>query len=571
MTTGDNSQGRLDRRDYLRYIGATGVGGMLAGCMGGGESSGDSEQQDKEGNAETQADKGDGEAQDASTFVVGMSSKASTLDLHGATRRPEATILSAINEPLFRIDEGTEPVAHLASDYSRNDDATEFTFQLEEGVTFHDGSAFDAEVAKWNYERFLENSPNAYLLGPVDTIEATGEYELTISFEDSYPLLPRYLTNWTTGFVSKQAVEEHGDEYGQATAVGTGPYAFDSWERGTAVEVTKFEEYDWGPDSAENQGPGKADAFRFELLPEATTLLQELTNGKVHGSSYVTLSDVSQVEDSGNTELLRKEYTRPGYLALNVQKEPTDDVRVRRAINHAVRKEPVIEAALGGEGYPIWSIVPPIARNALGEDQAKSLGEQYNLEKARQLLDDAGWTNDSQGAVRSKDGQDLELTFYAFTIPRYQQMGKVVAPMLGEVGINATLQVLEAGTLYNNLESGEHHMTTMAYGGNWAANALEPILKGENTATEGGTNYSLWQNDEFDELLNKGKTHPDAAEREQAMVNAQKLVLEEAPVTPICAFNKVYGYESDVQGVDDWTEHEWWPDQEWLNRLEFDA
>lgn len=567
----DNSHERIHRRDYLKYVGAAGVGGTLAGCLGGGgeddpDSSGDTGNQN-DGVENEESD----ETQESSTFVVGMSSKASTLDLHGATRRPEATILSAINEPLFRIDENKEPVPHLASDYSRNDDATEFTFQLEEGVTFHDGSTFDADVAKWSYERFLENSPNSYLLGPVDSIEATSEYELTISFEESYPLLPRYLTDWTTGFVSKQAVEEHGDEYGQAAAVGTGPYEFDSWERGTAVTVTRFDEYDWGPDFAENQGPGKVDEFRFEHLPESTTLLQELTNGRVHGSSYVTLSDVGQVEDSANTELLRKEYTRPGYLAINVQKEPTDDARVRRAINHAVQKDPVIEAALGGEGYPIWNIVPSIAVNAVGEDEAKELGEQYDPEKARQLLDEAGWTNDSEGEVRSKDGQDLNLTFYAFTIPRYEQMGKVVAPMLGEVGINAELEVLEAGTLYNNLESGNHHMTTMAYGGNWATNALEPILKGENTATEGGTNYSLWQNDEFDELLDRGKSHPDAEERQQAMIEAQKLVLEEAPVTPICAFNKVYGYENEVDGIDDWTEHEWWPDQEWLSRLEFDV
>ncbi len=568
--TGDDNHAWLDRRDYLKYVGATGVGGTLAGCTSGGGSNEDGETTTSDEDTETEETDG-GDGGEPSTFVVGMSSKASTLDVHSATRRPENTILSAINETLFRLDEDTEPVPHLASDYSRNDDATEFTFQLEEGVTFHDGSTFDAEIAKWSYERFLENSPNSYLLGPVDTIEATGDYELTITMEDSYPLLPRYLTNWSTAFVSKAAVEEHGDDYGQATAVGTGPYQFDTWERGTGVTVTKFEEYDWGPEFAENQGPGKAGAFEFRLLPEATTLLQELTNGDVHGSSYVTLSDVEQVESSNNTELLRKEYTRPGYLAMNVQKEPTDDVRVRRAINHAIQKQPVIDAALGGEGYPIWSIVPSIAVNGLSEDRSKELGEQYDPEKARSLLEEAGWTNSSEGETRSKNGEDLELTFYAFTIPRYAQMGKVVAPMLGEVGINANLEVLEAGTLYNNLESGNHHLTTMAYGGNWATNALEPILKGENTATEGGTNYSLWQNDEFDELLKTGKTHPDAEKRDQAMVDAQELVLEEVPVAPICAFNKVYGYKSDIEGIDNWTEHEWWPDQEWLNRLEFDA
>jgi len=244
-------------------------------------------------------------------------------------------------------------------------------------------------------------------------------------------------------------------------------------------------------------------------------------------------------------------------------------VNVRQAITHAVDKGPVIEAALGGEGYQIWNIVPPIAVNALGEDRSKELGEQFDQEKARELLEQEGWTNSGEGETRTKNGQKLDLTFYAFTIPRYKKMGEVIAPMLNEVGFNAELEVLEAGTLYNNLEGGKHHITTMAYGGNWAVNAMEPILKGENSADQGGSNFSLWQNDEFDQLIDQAKTSPDQSERQEAIKQAQELVLEEAPVTPICAFNKVYGYKNSVKGIDNWTEHPWWPDQEWMNRLEF--
>ncbi|WP_435157967.1 ABC transporter substrate-binding protein [Haladaptatus sp. DFWS20] len=543
----------FSRRTYLKTIGIGGVGVALAGCT-------DSKSSNEDGSG--------GKTKNKDTFVVGMSSKASTLDVQKATRRPESTILSAIHETLFRLDKNKKPVPHLAKEFSKNKDATEFTFQLEDGVTFHNGEKFTADVAKWSYERFLENSPNSYLIGPVDSIEAPKKTELTINFKEPFPLLPRNLTNWSTAFTSKKAVNEAGDSYGQSTAVGTGPYEFNKWERGTAVTVSQFDDYNWGPDFAENTGPGKVNKFRFELLPESTTLLQELTSGKVDGSSYVALSDTGKVEDSSNTNLERKRYTRPGFLALNTQKAPMDDVRIRRAINHAVKKEPVIEAALGGEGYPIWSIVPPIAVNSLEESEAKKMGEQYDPKKARSLLEEAGWTNSKEGETRTKDGKKLKLTFYAFTIPRYAKIGKTVAPMLGQVGIDTDLKVLEAGTLYNNLEAGKHHLTTMAYGGNWAVNALEPILKGENAATEGGTNYSLWQNKKFDSLLNKAKADPDKNARKNAIMEAQKLVIKEAPVTPICAFNKIYGYKKSVTGMDAWTQHAWWPDQEWLNRLE---
>jgi peptide/nickel transport system substrate-binding protein len=559
----NDEERRISRRRYLETIGVTGGGVALAGCTSGpgtpteGSTDGDP----------TDGTDGGSEMSSGGTFVVGSSSKASTLDLQKATRRPEQTILSAIHEPMFRINMDLEPEAHLASDWTVNEDATEFVFTLEEGIMFHNGEELTAEDVVWSWERFVENSPQSYLLAPADSFEATGDYEVTVSFTDPYPLLPRYLTNPLTGFTSRTAVEE-AENYGQDIAVGTGPYQWESWERGTAVTVSRFEEYDWAPDFVDNQGPGMPEEFRFEHHPEATTLLNELTDGGVHGSSYITLTDTDEVESSNNASLVRKEYTRPGYLAINTQKAPTDNVQVRRAINHAVNKQPVIEAALGGEGYPIWSIVPPIAVNGLSEERAKELGEQYSQQRARELLEQAGWTNSSQGETRTKDGEELTLTFYAFTIPRYAQIGEVVAPMLGQVGINAELEVLEAGTLYNNLESGNHHITTMAYGGNWAVNATEPILLGENTAAEGGTNYSLWQNDEFDELINQAKTSPDEETRQEAITQAQELILEEAPVTPICAFNKVYGYKNDINGMDAWTEHPWWPDQEWMNRLE---
>ena len=567
---------RIDRRRYLQYLTAGTVSVALAGCSGGtgnnattGTGSGSTTNGASGSSTSDDGSGGSSSPSEGGTFVVGMSSKASTLDLQKATRRPEQTILSSLHEPMFRIDGSKQPQPHLAAEYSSNDDATEFTFQLEEGVMFHNGDELTATDVVWSWERFVENSPASFLLAPADEFTANGDYEVTVTFENPYPLLPRYLTNPLTGFSSKSAVEEAGESYGQDIVVGTGPFKWEGWKRGTAVNVSRFEEYDWAPEFAENQGPAKVEGLRFEYHPEATTLLNELTSGDVHGSSYITLSDADEVEKATNTELLRKEYTRPGYLAINVTKRPTDDVLVREAITHATQKQPVIEAALAGEGYPIWSIVPPIAVNAIGKTEAKQIGQTVNLETARAKLDEAGWTNSGQGQTRTKGGEKLALTFYAFTIPRYKKMGKVIAPMLGEVGIQANLEVLEAGTLYNNLESGNHHMTTMAYGGNWAVNAMEPILKGENTAAEGGTNYSLWRNDEFDELLTEAKTSPEKQARQDAITEAQRIVLEEVPVTPICAFNKIYGYKGSVSGIDPWTQHPWWPDQEWMNRLEF--
>jgi peptide/nickel transport system substrate-binding protein len=579
MTGSDDD---VSRRQALWRLGAGGAVVGLAGCAGdgtgtatggagtddggrgtdtGGTGTGDGGE-----TTENTADSGGG----VQAFVGALGSEPDSLDVHSASRRPEAIVLSAINEPLFRVDPDKQAVPHLAADYESNADGTEHTVRLEEGVTFHDGEPLTADVAVWNLKRFAENSPYSARLGDFDAIEATGEREFVVRYGDPYPLLPRYLAYWNVGMVSRAAVEEAGEGYGTDVAVGTGPYQFEEWNGGESIRVSRNENYAWGPSWLENTGPAHLETLTFRIIPESTTLLQEVTAGEVHGSPYVPLADTGAVEDQSGTELHRLEYTRPGFLCLNTRKPPTDDLRVRKAIVHAIDRDPVIETSVGGEGYPIWNLVPPIAVNALGEERAKDLGQQFDPGRARALLAEAGWRNDGEGSVRTRDGQQLELTFLAFNIGRYATMAKTVQPMLESVGVSVELRVLEAGTLYNDLSNSQHHLVTMAGGGNYAADAIEPLLLGENDATEGGTNFSLWHNDAFDEAIATAKSSPDPEERRRAAIRAQELTLEEAPVAPILGYNKVYGNKTALSGLEEWKRHPWWPDRHYVKRLEFD-
>lgn len=568
----DDSHGypSMERRDYLKYLGASGALATLAGCSSSDQSgsvSGGDTADGQTGDSPTEQS-----ASEDSTFIIGQNTGMSgdePMDPHRATRIGTQEVLFSMHEPLFRINPDLEPVPHLAKEYEQKNGAKEYQITLEEGITFHDGSELTAEVAKWNIDRHFEESPNAYLVGDIAETEVTGEYEFVIRYDEPFPLLLQGLTDWSTGLVSKKAAEEAGDKYGQSTVVGTGPYKFTEWSRGSHIVVDRFEEYNWGPEWVQNRGPGKVATFRFESHPEPTTLLNELTDGDVHISKSILLSDAKKVENNANTNLKRKPFTRQAYLCHNTESSVMADAALRKAVNHAINKEAVIQAALGGEGYKIWALMPPASKGALSEEHARETGQPFNQSKARQLLDEAGWTNSAEGEVRSKDGKKLKIDFLTFNIPREKKVGTTIQPMLDQVGFKTNLKILEAGTLYNKLEAGEHDICVMGYGGQFAVQTLSATLTSSQSAAEGGTNFSLWSNDEFDSLIKKAKTAPAAEERQQALTDAQLVVQEQAPVAPILGYNKILGYKKSVKGIDTMTsEHPWWPVKEYLRHLE---
>lgn len=557
-----NSNDTISRRRIMQTTGA-GAAFLAAGCLG-------DEAEPDEGDPLGDDGTDDGIDDPSSVFVEGMGANTSTLDVHGEPRVPNSIVHESIYENLFVMSPDLEVVPHLVDEWDVTDDASQFDFQLKEGITFHDGNDLNAEMAAANFERMLDVSPRASLLGPVDSIEVVDEYHLRFEYEDAFPVLPRNLSDSMAGILSIDAVEAEGDTYGQEAAVGTGPFVFEEWERDERIVLTRNEEYDWGPDFLSNTGPAHFEEIHFRHVPENTTLFNELTVGAVDGTTYVPTESANEVAGHENTSLERSDFPHPSYLAMNVTNPPTDEVEVRQAIGHAVNRDAVIEAALSGEATPIRSIVPPLSIDALDEEETSELGIDYDPDQARDLLESAGWTNDAEGEVRTRDGEDLEVMFTAFTIDRYSQIGEVVQAMLGEVGFDVDLNILEAGTLYDTLEGSEHNITTMSWStADYALTILDAILSGDSVATEGGSNYAIWDNDEFNGLLETAATAGDEDARIEAVQDAQRIVLDEVPVHPIATYTKHYGYKNSVD-VDGWFDHPWWSNEHQLHRLEVD-
>ncbi|MUV56835.1 ABC transporter substrate-binding protein [Halogeometricum sp. CBA1124] len=561
-----------NRRRILQTLGAGAAFG-LAGCassnndgsQGGTEAT--TESTDAGGSTETDNDTETDSSSggNSKTFNFALGSEPTTLDTHKANRVPEQLVLQTITEPLFRLTPDKTAAPHLVSEYDRSSDATTFTLTLEQGRTFHNGEELTGEIAAWNLQRFVNKGKNAYVVGSPANIEATGEYELEVSYEEPKPRLPILLTNWYTGMVSRKAVESAGDDYGTGTVVGTGPFKFENWESGSAINVTRYEDYDWGVDYGLNQGPANVAEGHFTIIPESTTRVSELTNGTVHGSSYVPLSSADQVSNSNNATLHETAFPYPAYFPLNMQKKPTDDIRVRKAIAHAIQRNPIVEAALGGHGTPIWGLAPPISVNGLSESRAKEVGYTYNVEKARSLLDEAGWTNSQQGQIRTKNGEKLEITQLGFALDQWSTQAKVAQALLKEVGIKVNVLVVEGGTFYNKLENQEYHTITGGTSANYAVDFLTSAFHSKNLASEGGYNVSMLDSDKMDSLIDEAKTSPNQEARVNAVKEAQEYLLNQAAAVPIMTVNRVYSHKNSVGNLDTFLDHPWYPVQYYLH------
>lgn len=543
----------INRREFAKLASAVGLGASvgLAGCVG-------------------------GDDEDGATYYFGLGSEMDTLDPQIDTSARGEVVFGSFSEPLFHFDPDGEIVPHLLADYEMLDGGERYVFEARDGVTFHNGEEFDGEVLAWNLERlFSSENPARATLGPEAEIEETGDMEVEIQFEDSYPILPAYLTynTNTNTILSKSAFEEAGDdEWGVSEMVGSGPFVFEEWRRGEEIRLSRYDDYDWGPEFASNQGPSNFEELVIRIIPEETTLVSEVTDGNVNASNYVPPARLETIENHDDTSVNRIEGLSVISLPFNQTRELMQDINIRRAIAHAVDREAVISTAIGGEGFPAYDHVVETIPGAWSREEARERGITYDPDQAREYLEEAGWTNDEEGEVRTRDGEELNIMYRAVDIGHYEETAIVVAPMLEDVGFDVDIEINEIGTYWDMMEEGEYDIKTAEH---WAVANQSDVLvdalhSDELTTPYGSVNYTNLQDDEVDELLDQARFHPDEDERLAAVREVQERYHDNVWYQPLYGFTRALCYENRLTGTDEFFDHDLWGDQYYLDKLVFD-
>ncbi|MGB6779267.1 MAG: ABC transporter substrate-binding protein [Planococcus citreus] len=487
---------------------------LLAGCSS-------DNAQDEAGTA-AEGDKSGG------TLVYGRGADSVSLDPINVTDGESIRVTHNIYETLLEYDHNLELQPKLATEYSSSEDGLTWTFQLREGVKFHDGTDFNADAVVFNFERWMDPE-NPYHEGDfpyypflyggfkgdenhlIESVTATGEHELEIVLKRKTAPFLSYLAISMFGIASPAAIEQYGAGIGE-NPVGTGPFKFEEWNRNNTITLSKNEDY-W------MEGKPYLDQVIYQVIPENSARLNALQTGEIDILDGMNASDTTIVEDTEGIELIKRPSFNIGYMAFNMEKEPFDDPLVRKAINMAIDKEEIVDAFYNGLADPATSPLPP----SLWSHDESLEKYDYNVEEAKKLLAEAGL----------EDGFTTEL--YTMSNPRPylpepMKIAEAIQSDLAEIGITAEIVSSEWATYLEDTKNGKHSMAMYGWTGVMADpdNFLYPNLSKTNAEVP-AQNIAFYKSDEFTSLITEARETIDQDKRTELYQEAQQLFQEDAP------------------------------------------
>jgi len=472
-------------------------------------------------------------------LVVGQIAEPQSLDPHAVTAVNDFRILVNIYDGLVRYQDGTLNVEpSLAESWTISDDGTQYTFDLREGVEFHDGTPFNAEAVVFNFERMLNEDhpyhdtgpfPLAFYFGQVAEVDALGEYRVRFTLTE--PFAP-FLSNlaYPTGLIiSPSAVREHGEDVGRHPS-GTGAYQFEEWEANSRVVVSRNNDYwDGAPD---------LEAIVFRPITDANTRVAEMLSGGIDMMVEVPPDNVATFSEDDSFNVYEQAGPHLWFLILNLKEEPMNDKRVRQAVNYAINKKALVEDVLQGTATVATGPTPPAFGWAYNEDLEPY---PYDPDKARELIQTAG----ADGA---------EVTFYVTEGGSGMldpiSMGTAIQADLAAVGLDVKIETYEWNTFLGRVNPGLEGKADMAEMA-WMTNDPDTLpflaLRTEAWPENGGFNSGYYSNERVDELLNKARTSTDQAERARLYKEMQEIVYEDAPWAFIANWQQNAVATSNVQ------------------------
>ena len=425
----------------------------------------------------------------------------------------------------------------LAKEWTVSDDGLTYTFQLQEGVKFHDGTDFNAEAVIKNVDRWKGGKEEDFYYfnsmfkaeGEDIISEVTADGDYTVIFKLSRPQAP-FLKNLAMspfGIGSPTAFEAAGDKFGD-NPVGTGPFKFTDWKRNESITIEKFEDY-W------QAGLPKLDKVIFRSIPDNSARLNELIAGNIDLADGVNPSDGKTVEGNSELQLIERPSMNIGYLGLTNTRAPFDNKLVRQAVNYAINKQAIVDAFFEGRAEVAANPMPP---SISGYNDAIS-PYPYDPEKAKSLLAEAGY-----------DGKEIEL--WAMPVPRpYMPDGAKVAEViqknLEDVGIPSKIVTFEWATYLDKAKDGEADAFMLGWTGENgdADNFIYTLLDKDNI---GSNNYAYYSNDEVHDLLIKAQSETDENVRNDLYKKAQEIIHDDAPWVPLAHSTPLLAAKAGVKG-----------------------
>ncbi len=465
---------------------------------------------------------------------VGADANPLSIDPASAFEGGSLNIVRAAYEGLVAQVIGTTDIAPaLATEWVIADDATAYTFTLREGVKFSDGTDLDAEAVKKSYDRTIALGLGpASLLSGVSSVNVVDPLtvEIVLSEPNAYFLayVPKIGIVSPTAWESNQKDGDYGLDYIQNHTAGTGPYQLTELSRNERIVLERFPDYWRGWD-----GP-HLDKIIFEGVPALETQRQQLVNGEIHFTGILADDVVAELVNEPNVQVSIWPTFETDILPINTQKAPTDDIRVRQAIQLAFDYQGYIDGVLLGNGtIPNGHLAPDFP----GYDETLPPFSQ-DIEKAKALIEEAGVS----GAKLTAN--------YIVDFPTQEQHALILQDALGQIGLELEVKPLPWATMDSvvaDLETADH--ISVLYMAAFTADPAFTLNQNYGSAFVAKPyNWSWYDNPEFQALVTQAQQTVDADESVSLLQQAQRILVADAPAVFYVHPQTAQAYSSKVQG-----------------------
>jgi peptide/nickel transport system substrate-binding protein len=479
----------------------------------------------------TQAPASQGQARRGGTLRVGLDVDADTLDPRLTKNTSGFRVKELAFNGLVAINPDYSAAPDLAEKWENPDDKT-WVFHIRQGVKFHDNSNLTANDVKYTYESVLDqsfNSPARAFYLSVASVEAVDPNTVKFTLKD--PFAP-FLSYMDLAIVPQASASK--SDFG-TKPIGTGPFKVDTWNTGDSIEFSAFDGF-YG-------GRANLDRVRVRVVPDNSARVVALESGDLDFvQSPLSPQDVSRIQSAGGLKLKVDRTPAAGYtyVNLNTADPILSDKNVRQALSHLVNKQQIIDTIYKGIGQPangpivpgMWAYSPDI------------MSYDYNPDKAKQLLDDAGWKVGGDG-IRTKDGNRMSLVVRTHSEdPDRKQLIQVLQSEFQNVGIDATTNTVEFPALFQDVQDGKYQVVVIGW-----LNLSDPDRATFRQFTIDGTaNYGKYKNDQVDNLLKQARTTLDQTKAKQLYTDAVKQIVDDAPYIFVQYQEYIVMYTTKLQG-----------------------
>ncbi|MDF2927412.1 MAG: transporter substrate-binding protein [Paenibacillaceae bacterium] len=484
------------------------------------------------------------------TLTYGLASSPSGLDPNLVPGAVDYRVMRNIYDSLVvqMPDNSFKP--WLATEYSVSDDGRVYTFKLRKDVTFHDGTPFNAQAVKYNFDRIVNPATKSKfavtLLGPYESSQVIDDYTVQVNLKSPYSAFLSSLSQAFLGIVSPAAAEKYGDQL-QKNPVGTGPFKFVSWVEKVEVVLERNPDYNWGPAIADNKGQNHLDKLVFKIITEEATRVGGLQSGQVLAVDSVPPQNVAALKADSKFKVLQADSAGVPYtLMLNQEHAPWNELNARKAVQLGIDVDAIVNTLYLGVYKRAWSTLVP---SALGYEAGLENKVKPDSAKAGQLLDELGWKPGPDG-IRVKDGKRLTIYYVLDAVNREKRhdIATIIQQQLKKLGIEVNI---ELSTTVSTLTGQGVNDLAGVSNVSGDPDVLRSVFHSNviPTPEKFGHNHAHVKDPQLNQWLEDGLKENDPGKRAEIYKKVQNYLIDNAVGFPIYIFPYVVGTSKSVEGL----------------------